>query len=119
MIANVNMDNAYTQLKISKAISDPALQKQTLSLYTYGSQFIKSTIKNNANSTSEGRIMLRTAEMAEEYGFINDKVEPEILKFGYECANMALPFYKDEAESIIRRLYEIADIRKVNLEGSD
>jgi hypothetical protein len=119
MIANVNMDNAYTQLKIAKATNDPAVQKQTLSLFSYGSQFVKSTIKNNANSAAEGRIMLRTAEMAEEYGFLTEKVEPEILKFGYECASMTLSFYKEEAEAIIRRLYEIADIRKINIEGSD
>ncbi len=119
MIANVNMDNGYTQLKISKATNDPAIKKQTLSLYNYGSQFVKSTIKNNANSAAEGRIMLRTAEMAEEYGFLTDKVEPEILRFGYECASLALSFYKEEAEAIIRRLYEIADIRKINLESTD
>ncbi len=115
LIANVNLDNGYTQLKISKAAKDPAVLKQTLALFNYGKQFIKSIMKDSPNSAAEGRILLRAAEMAEEYGFVANKVEPDIIKHGYQFATLALPFYKDEAESIIRRLFEIGDLKKIDL----
>lgn len=115
MIANVNLDNAYTQLRISKAINAPTISRQALAIFIYGKQIAKSTIKNNANSPAEARILLRTAEMAEEYAYINEKVEPDIIKYGHQCATQALSFFQPEAETIIRRLFEVADKRKVNL----
>ncbi|MBU2514308.1 hypothetical protein KJ966_23475 [bacterium] len=116
LIANVNMDNAYTQLKISKAAKDSTLGKQTLALFNFGKHFIETNIKDSASTASEGRILLRTAEMAEEYAFTNDKVDANIVKYGYKCANMAISFYEKEVEGIIRRLYEVADIKKIDLQ---
>jgi len=115
IIANVNMDNAYVQLKISKAIKADTIEKQSLALFQYGKLFVQSTIKKNANTPAEGRILLRTAEMAEEYSFMSKKTDPEILKFGHECATMSLSFFQPEAENIVRRIFELADAKKVDL----
>lgn len=115
MVANVNIDSAYMQLKISKAMKIGTVTKQTLALFLYGRQVVKSTIKRNANTPAEAKILLRTAEMAEEYAFLNNQADPEVIKFGYQCATLALSFFKAEAESIIRRMFEIADIKKVDL----
>ncbi len=118
VIANVNIDNAYTQLKISKVIGSPTIPKQTLALFLYGRQIIRSNIKDNASNPAEARVLLRTAEMAEENAFLNDKVDPETIKFGYRCASLALSFFKPEAERIIRRLFEVAELRKIDLRES-
>jgi hypothetical protein len=115
MVANVNIDTAYTQLKISKAMKAGTVSKQILALFLYGRQVVKATIKRNANTPAEAKILLRTAEMAEEYAFLNNQADPDVIKFGYHCASMALSFFKVESESIIRRLFEIADIKKVDL----
>lgn len=119
IVANVNMDNAYTQLKLSKASKDPSIPKQVFSLFNYGKQFIKSTIKDAAGSPAEARIMLRTAEMAEEFSFLKEDADTEIIKFGHHCAVASLSFYKNEAESIIRRLFELADVKNVDLRESE
>lgn len=118
MVANVNIDNAYTQLRISKVIGSPTVPKQTLALFLYGRQIVRSTIKQNAGNPAEARILLRTAEMAEECAYLNDSVDPETIKFGYLCATMTLSYFKPESEQIIRRLFEIADKRRVDLRES-
>ncbi len=115
LIANVNLDNGYTQLKIAKAAKDSTIAKQTLALFNFGKQFIRSNIKDSASTAAEGRILLRTAEMAEEYAFMEDKIDPTIVTYGYQCATMAISFYEKEVEGIIRRLFEIADIKKIDL----
>ncbi len=121
MVANVNIDSAYIQLRISKVIGSPTVPKQILALFLYGRQIVRSTIKQNANNPAEARILLRTAEMAEENAYLNDNADPETIKFGYHCATMTLSYFKPESEQIIKRLFEIADKRKVDLRvsGSD
>lgn len=118
IVANANMDNAYTQLRISRILSAPTIAKQTLALYLFGKHTINSTLKGQANSPAEARIFLRTAEMAEEYAFNHRSADPEMVKFGHSCATTALSFFQSEAESIIRRLYEIAEVKKIDLQGS-
>ncbi|MCG8334763.1 MAG: hypothetical protein MJE63_09620 [Proteobacteria bacterium] len=118
MVANVNIDNAYTQLRISKIIGSVTVPKQILALFLYGRQIVRSTIKQNASNPAEARILLRTAEMAEEYAYLNDNVDPETIKFGYLCATMTLSYFKPESEQIIKRLFEIADKRRVDLRES-
>lgn len=116
--ANMDMDNAYTQIKISKLGNDKTVAKQMFALFNYGKQIINSTIKDNAASAPEARILLRTGEMAEEFAFLNDKVEPEILKSGLRYATMAIGHYKNEAQAVIRRVHEIAELRKLDLQST-
>ncbi len=115
MIANVTMDNAYMQFKISKTSKDRTISQQALSIYNYGKRFIDSSIKDNPSTASEGRILVRTAEMAEESAFLNENIEPEVIQFGYRAATLALPYFKGEAKGIIRRMFEIAEARKIEL----
>ena len=114
-IANVNMDNAYTQLKISRVGKDKTTTRQISSLFNYGKQVINANMMNNINTPAEARIFLRTGEMAAEYAFLSDKIDAEALKFGYHCASMSLSHFAKEAEGVIRRLFEIAEIKKIDL----
>jgi hypothetical protein len=118
MVANVNIDNAYIQLRIAKVAGAPTIAKQTLAIFLYGKQIVKTTIKQNASSPAEARILLRTAEVAEEYAYLNDKIDPENIKFGYQCATMTLAYFKSESEEIIKRLFKIAEKQKVDLRES-
>ena len=116
LIANVTMDNAFTQLKIAKTEKEPSPLKQIQSIFNYGKNFAATSIKDGPKSQAEGRVFLRTAEMAEEYAFATKEADPDIIRTGNDFASQALPFFKNEAEAVIRRIYEAAEKRKIQLD---
>lgn len=107
LIVNVNMDNAITHLNISKVNRARNVPKTINSVFGYGRQYFGKG-DPQVNSATEARILLKTAQMVEEFSYISSNVEPTVIEYGYKCASAALPYYAEESEIVLRKISDIA-----------
>ncbi|MCP4750879.1 MAG: hypothetical protein GY866_08300 [Proteobacteria bacterium] len=115
LIASVNMENAITKFKISKANRALELNKMILTVFNYGKSFIGTNFTETVTSSLEAKILLRIAQMVEEYSLVSSTVESDMIMYAYNCASIALHYFKEEAEVLIKKISNIAARQHISL----
>jgi len=114
LITAVNLDNAITNYRISKASNVTGLKKKVLAIYGYGKKYIGNRFGEMTNPL-DARILLKTAQMVDELSHLEKLLDTEMVEYGYNCASVALPFLKNEATLLTRKISELADRQNIKL----
>ncbi len=115
LIANVNIENAIMNLKVAKLNKSLELPKMITTVYNYGKSFIGNNFAETVTSPLEAKILLKIAQMVEEMALLSSKLDPDVITYAYNCATIALHYYKDEAEILTRRMSDIAARQRISL----
>lgn len=115
LIANVNIENAIMNMKVAKLNKSVDLPKMITAVYNYGKSFIGNNFAETVSSPLEAKILIKIAQMVEEMALISAKLDPDVITYAYNCATIALHYYKDEAEILTRRISDIASRQRMSL----
>ncbi|MFH2132235.1 MAG: hypothetical protein ABIK68_17800 [bacterium] len=115
LIANVNIENAIMNMRIAKLNKSMDLPKMITTVYNYGKGFVGINFSESVTSPVEAKILIKVAQMVEEMAMLSSNLDPEVITYAYSCATVALHYYKDEAEVLIRRLSDIAARQRIDL----
>jgi len=96
LIANVNIENAIMNMHVAKLNKSPELPKLITTVYSYGKGFIGNNFAETVTSQLEAKILLKIGQMVEEMALLSSKLDPEVITYAYNCATIALHFFKDE-----------------------
>ena len=61
------------------------------------------------NNPLDARILVKTAQTVEELVYLGGKIEDDMVVYCYNCASVAVPYLKNEATLLTRKIAEIAD----------
>ena len=115
LIANVNIENAVMNMQIAKLNKSAELPKMITTVYNYGKSFIGMNFADTVTSPLEAKILIKITQMVIEMALLSPRLDPEVVKYAYNCATIALHYYKDDAEVMIRRLSDIAARQRLDL----
>lgn len=115
LIANVNIENAVMNMKVAKLNKSSELPKMITTVYSYGKSFIGTNFAETVTSPLEAKILLKIGQMVEEMALLSGKLDPDVITYAYNCATIALHYYRDEAEVMTRRLSDIAARQRISL----
>lgn len=115
LIANVNIENAAMNLKIAKLNRSNEVPKMISTVFNYGKSFIGNNFAETVTSSLEAKILIKIAQMVEEMALLSPRLNPEVVTYAYNCATIALHFFKEEAEVLIRRISDIAARQRLEL----
>jgi hypothetical protein len=115
LIANVNIENAVMKMQIAKLNKSAELPKMITTVYNYGKSFIGVNFADTVTSPLEAKILIKITQMVVEMALLSPRLDPQVVKYAYNCATIALHYYKDDAEVMIRRISDIAARQRLEL----
>lgn len=115
LVASVNIENAYVKMQITKLNRTPDFSKLPLSIYNYAKSVIGENFVESVTSSVEAKILLRIAQMVEEFSLLATNLDPKVIIYGYKCASIALHYFKEDAERLLNKISDIAARQQLEL----
>lgn len=115
LIANVNIENAIMNMKVAKLNKSLELPKMITTVFNYGKSFIGNNFAETVTSPLEAKILIKIGQMVEEMALLSSKLDPDVITYAYNCATIALHYFRDEAEVLTRRISDIAARQRISL----
>jgi len=115
LVASVNIENAYVKMQITKLNRVPDFSKIPLSIYSYAKGVIGENFVESVTSSVEAKMLLRIAQMVEEFSLLTTKIDPKVIIYGHKCASIAIHYFKEDAERLLQKISDIADRQQMKL----